>query len=451
MADTKVLANKDAEQSVLGSVFFDESTIKLLVDKIQVKDFYYLRHQLIYQTMIDLLASATPIDSTTVIASLQDKGQLNDCGGAQYIIELTDAVPTISNIETYIEIVKDKSIQRNVVQVCNDIIQSSNGDIPDTKSFLDEAEKKIFNATSERITRDMKSVGLMLEEAKDKIQERAQLGSTILGLDTGFSDINRYTLGFQPSELIILAARPSMGKTALALNMAVNVAKQKNHPYVAFFSLEMSLDQLALRMLSTESMIDQNILKLGQINDQRDWQRLNWAVSQLRDINLMFDDSGVSSVQDVRSICRKKKSENKLDFVVIDYLQLLSSSNKTESRVQEVSEISRVLKEMAKELKVPVLALSQLSRKVEEREDKVPNMSDLRESGSIEQDADVIMLIYRDEYYKKAASKEKNIARVIIGKNRNGVIGTAYLMFKPELTAFANLQKGMVIPEDNRD
>lgn len=441
MEGGKILASKEAEQSILGSVFYDESTIRILIDKVRVKDFYYLRHQLIYQAMLDLFNEKNPIDPTTVITKLDDKGELNDCGGSEYIIGLMDSIPSIANLETYVELIKDKAVQRNVVQVCSDILKETNDNIPNSKEFLDSVEKRIFTATSERTTSDLVPVRTMLDSVYSKIQSNAQSESTVIGLDVGYKRINELTLGLQNSELIILAARPSMGKTALALNIACNVASTRKRPYVAFFSLEMGLDQLALRLISQKSNIPQDLLKIGKFNDNSAWSRINYAINELQGYNLYFDDSGVSTVQDLRSVCRKKKNEGKLDFVVIDYLQLLSTADRYESRTQEVSSISRALKEMARELNIPVLALSQLSRTLEQRSDKRPIMSDLRESGSIEQDADIVMFIYRDFYYNKQ-TENPNLAEVNIVKNRNGMIGRAELIFKDSCTNFLDMDEG---------
>ena len=441
MPDQKVLANRDAEQSILGSVFYDESTIRLLFDKLKPADFYYLRHQTIYSTMLDLFRRNIPIDTTTVISSLEDNGKLNECGGAEYVFGLMDAVPSVSNIETYINIVKDKSVQRNVAQLCNDILKELNDDIPDSKLFLDDVEKRVFEATRERSVSEFVEIADLLNEVTQKIQINAQREGEVIGFDTGYKELNKLTLGFQGSQLIILAARPSMGKTALGLNLACNIASLKSRPYVAFFSLEMGLDQLALRLISQKSNINQNELKTGKFKDPTAWNRINYAISELQNYHLMFDDTGTSSVQDLRSLCRKKKSEGKLDFIVIDYLQLLKSSSHYESRVQEVSEISRTLKQIAKELDVPVLALSQLSRQVDARPDKHPVMSDLRESGSIEQDADIVMFIYRDEYYKKDQSEKPNIADIEVAKNRSGMIGRLELIFKAECTNFIDMEQ----------
>ena len=435
MPESKILASSEAEQSILGSVFYDESTIKLLNDKLLIKDFYYLRHQLIFDAMLELYREGTPIDSTTVINLLDDKGKLNDCGGSQYIIDLTDSVPSTSNLMAYIDIVKDKSVQRTVVQVCNDIIKESNDDIPNSKEFLDNVEKRIFQATSERTVKDMVPIAKILEETRNKVVENSRKSGTITGLETHYTKLDEATLGLQPSELIILAARPSVGKTTLALNIATNIAKLSSHPYVAFFSLEMSLDQLGIRLLASEAMVNQTDLKLGKFRDSQAWEKINWAINSLEGVNLMFDDSGSTTVQDVRSICRKKKSEDKLDFVVVDYLQLLSTSQHYESRTQQVGEISRVLKEMSRELKVPVLALSQLSRNTGDNGE--PSLVDLRESGSIEQDADVVIFLYR-HVDKTTNEVSKNIVNCTIKKNRNGVLKDFQLVFDGGNSAFRN-------------
>ncbi len=436
MPESKILASSEAEQSILGSVFYDESTIKLLNDKLLTKDFYYLRHQLIFEAMLELFRNGSPIDSTTVINLLDDKGKLNDCGGSQYIIDLTDSVPSTTNLMAYIDIVKDKSVQRTVVQVCNDIIKESNEDISNTKEFLDSVEKKIFQATSERTVKDMVPIAKILEDTRNKVIENSRKSGTITGLETGFEGIDRATLGLQPAELIILAARPSVGKTTLALNIATNIAKLKSRPYVAFFSLEMSLDQLGIRLLASQAMVNQTELKLGKFKDNSSWEKINWAINSLDGINLMFDDSGSTTVQDVRSICRKKKSEDKLDFVVVDYLQLLSTAQHYESRTQQVGEISRVLKEMSRELRVPVMALSQLSRNTGDNGE--PSLVDLRESGSIEQDADVVVFLYR-EVDKDTNAVVKNVVNCTIKKNRNGVLSDFQLAFDGAKSAFNNI------------
>ncbi len=435
MEDQRVLANKDAEQSVLGSIFYDEAQIKVLADKLKKSDFFYLRHQNIFEAMVELFKMNMPIDSTTVISYLEDKGTLLDCGGSEYILGLMDAVPSVSNVDSYIAIVKDKSSQRKLVQTCNDIIKQTNEDISDHTAFLDDVEKKIFNITHDRESKEMVSISTVLTDVYQKIQRNATMDDDVIGYSTGFKQLNKMTLGFQGTQLLILAARPAMGKTAFALNLAYNVANNKDKPYVAFFSLEMGLDQLVLRLISQIANINQTELKTGKFQDDEAWNRINYAVNKLQNVNIMFDDSGVTTIQDLRSLCRKKKSEGKLDFVVIDYLQLLTTKSKNDSRTQDVSEISRMLKEMAKELDIPVLALAQLSRTVEQRPDKKPIMSDLRESGSIEQDADLVLSIYRDEYYNKS-SERKGLADILILKNRSGMTGEFELVFKGECTNF---------------
>ena len=439
MPEMKVLASKDAEQSVLGSVFYDESQIKLLNDKLITDDFYYERHRHIFNAMIDLHKSQTPIDSTTVISLLEDRGQLVECGGAEYIIELTDSVPSVTNLIHYIDIVKDKAAERAVINACNDIIKRSNEGIENTKTFLDESEKAIFNATSLRTTKDMVSIGRILEATREKIIENQKKAGRIIGLATGYDGIDRATLGFQGSQLIILAARPSVGKSALALNIATNVCKLSNKPYVAFFSLEMGLEEEGLRLLASTSGVDSNDLKTGKLSNTDDWEKVNWAIKNLQDLNLLFDDSGSTTVQDVRSICRKKKAEGKLDMVIIDYLQLLSTAEKFESRTQQIGEITRVLKELARELKIPVIALSQLSRSGEEGE---PKLSDLRESGSIEQDADIVMFLYRpkeDVMPDQKDDKSKRIINCSIAKNRSGMLAKFELLFHGPTTTFHNI------------
>ena len=309
----------------------------------------------------------------------------------------------------------------------------------DVTNFIDDMEKKIFLTTRERRTGDLKPVIEVANEVVKNIEKTSQLKGDITGLDTGYTMLNRYTLGLQPSELVILAARPSMGKTALALNIALNVARNEDKPYVAFFSLEMGVEQLVMRLLSSISAINNNELKLGRLAGG-DWKKLDYAVNSLSKINLLLDDSGTVNVADLRSKCRKMKSDGKLDLVIVDYLQLLSGSkNRGDNRVQEVSEISRTLKEIARELKIPVLALSQLSRTVETRPDKRPIMADLRESGSIEQDADIVLFLYRDDYYTKEKSTNPNTATVIIAKNRSGTTGDFNLLFHKETTTFTNL------------
>jgi replicative DNA helicase len=435
--EQKIPQNIEAEQAVLGSVFFDQASIKTILDKLQSKDFYSPNHQVLYEAMKSLYLENIFIDYTTLSDRLENKNLLAKAGGIEYIAGLVDAVPSSANLINYINIVKDKSITRHIQDTCREIIENSYT-IESTPEFIDDVEKKVIGITKERRTSDFKNVGEIANLLVDKIAEQAQIGGSVTGLDTRYYEFNRYTLGLQKSDLVIIAARPSVGKTALALNIALNVAKGKNRPHIAFFSLEMGVDQLVMRLLSCEAQVDNFKLRQGRLSAQ-EWEKIHFAVSGLTGLNLYFDDSGTVRVNDLRSKCRKLKQEEKLDLVVVDYLQLLSGTmtNQT-NRVQEVSEISRVLKEVARELKVPVVALSQLSRNVETRKEKKPVMADLRESGSIEQDADIVMFLYREEGDEQETTR-KNHVQVNIAKNRSGTIGDFELLFNKNMSTFSNL------------
>jgi len=435
--EQKIPQNIEAEQAVLGSVFFDQASIKTILDKLQNKDFYSPNHQVIYEAMKSLYLENIYIDYTTLSDRLENKNLLAKAGGIEYIAGLIDAVPSTANLINYINIVKDKSITRHIQDTCREIIENSYT-IESTPEFIDDVEKKVIGITKERRTSDFKGVGEIANLLVDKIAEQAQIGGSVTGLDTRYYEFNRYTLGLQKSDLVIIAARPSVGKTALALNLALNVAKAKNRPHIAFFSLEMGVDQLVMRLLSCEAQVDNFKLRQGRLSAQ-EWEKIHFAVSGLAGLNLYFDDSGTVRVNDLRSKCRKLKQEEKLDLVVVDYLQLLSGTmNNQTNRVQEVSEISRVLKEVARELKVPVVALSQLSRNVETRKEKKPVMADLRESGSIEQDADIVMFLYREEGDEQETTR-KNHVQVNIAKNRSGTIGDFELLFNKNMSTFSNL------------
>jgi len=436
--EQKIPQNIEAEQAVLGSVFFEQSALKTIVDKLQDQDFYSPVHQVIYQTMKDLFKDNIMIDYTTLKDRLENKNLLAKAGGIDYIIGLVEAVPSTSNLLNYINIVKDKSLLRKIQDACREIVEKSYS-VENAPEFIDDVEKTVINITKEKRTTDFKVVGEVASILMGKIAEQSQIKSTVTGLDTRYHEFNRYTLGLQKSELLIIAARPSMGKTAFALNLALNVAKSETHPHVAFFSLEMGVDQLVMRLLACQAQVDNFKLRQGNLTNQ-EWEKLQFAVGSLADLNLYFDDSGTVKVTDLRSKCRKLRAEDKLDLVVVDYLQLLSGSiQNLGNRVQEVSEISRVLKEVARELKVPVIALSQLSRNVENRPDKHPVMADLRESGSIEQDADIVMFLYRDDYYTKEESTRKNVVDISIAKNRSGTIGDFQLLFNRGMSTFSNM------------
>ncbi|QMS85393.1 replicative DNA helicase [Candidatus Xianfuyuplasma coldseepsis] len=432
--------NVEAEQSVLGSVFVDQGAMKTLVDKLESDDFYTYRHKVIFTAMVELFQETIDIDYTTLANKLETKGLLNDAGGIDYILGLINTVPSIVNLPNYINIVRDKSITRRIMDACRKIIEDgyTNDDAID---FVDNSEKTIFDIAKERRTTDFVKIGEVAEQVIEKTESAKNNQGRLTGLDTGFNQLNDYTLGLQPSELVIIAARPSMGKSAFALNLATNVAKMPQHPYVAFFSLEMGSDQLVSRMLSAESRVHSMNIRTGDLTPSQ-WQQISLAREQLSSLNVLFDDSGTVKVTDLRQKCRKLAQERKLDLVIVDYLQLLSGTRQ-ENRVQEVSEISRTLKEMARELKIPVVALSQLSRAVERREEKIPMMADLRDSGSIEQDADIVIFMYRDDYYKKQDSKRPDTVDLIIAKNRQGATTTEniVLSFNKQCSYFGNLTR----------
>lgn len=434
--EQKIPQSINAEQAVLGSVFFDQGSLKTILDKLQDHDFYLPNHQAIYQAMKSLFQENIFIDFTTLSDRLENMNMLAKAGGIEYISGIIDAVPSTANLLNYINIVKDKSVLRQIQDTCRGIIEKSYS-VENAPEFIDDVERDIFSITKEKRTSDFKGVGEIAKLLVDKIAEQAQIGGEVTGLDTKYYQLNKFTLGLQPSDLIIIAARPSMGKTAFALNVALNVAKNPTRPHVAFFSLEMGVDQLVMRLLSCQSQVDNFRIRQGNLNSQ-EWEKIHYAVDALSELNLHFDDSGTVKVTDMRSKCRKLKQEGKLDLIVIDYLQLLSGSvHNQANRVQEVSEISRVLKETARELKVPVIALSQLSRNVENRKEKEPIMADLRESGSIEQDADIIMFLYREDYYD-AETARKNLVDIILAKNRSGTIGKFELLFNRNMSTFSN-------------
>lgn len=437
--------NREAEQAVLGSVFVEQTAMKSIVDKLDTDDFHVYRHKVIYNAMVDLYKTYVEIDYTTLTNMLETRELLAEAGGIDYILGLINAVPSIANLTNYINIVKDKSITRRIMDACRQIVENGYT-ADDALSFVDDSEKKIFDIAKERRTSDFIQIGKVTEEVIQKAESAKENQGSLTGLDTHFTMLNKFTLGLQPTELIILAARPSMGKSAFALNIARNVAKNEGKPTVAFYSLEMGSDQLVSRMLSSESRIHSTKIRTGNLTNL-EWQQLNLAQESLSKLNIVFDDSGTVKVTDLRQKCRKLQQDKGLDLVIIDYLQLLSGSNPGAGRVNEVSEISRTLKEMARELKIPVIALSQLSRQVERRDDKKPLMADLRESGSIEQDADIILFLYRDDYYNKDTANANQVD-LMIAKNRQGATTTdpIRLSFNKECSYFENM---VVTHEDN--
>jgi len=433
----KLPSHRNAEQSVLGSIFLNHKKIVNVVDELETNDFFDLQHRYIYEAMIQVYSEDKIVDYTSVSAMLEQGNNLGKAGGMDYLLDLAELTPTDSHLDYYIDLVKDASLKRSVIDISGQILEIGYNEDIDAISYVTKAEELIFAVSQKRKTSEFITLEAVVKEVKEKIEQNKNK-SGITGLKTGFSEFDKITSGLQPEELIILAARPSMGKSAFALNLALNVA-QKNKDskaYVAIFSLEMSNDQLASRMLSAEANIDGNRLRSGYL-DSNDWINLEAGKRSLEKLNIVFDDSAAVTVSDIRAKCRKLSQEGRLDFIIIDYLQLIKGDSKSGNRQEEVSRISRGLKQMARELAVPVLALSQLSRAVEQREDKRPILSDLRESGSIEQDADIVMFLYREDYYIRDEEKKTGDVTINIAKNRQGQSGKdLHFKFDPSYSRF---------------
>ncbi|GGI95177.1 replicative DNA helicase [Alicyclobacillus cellulosilyticus] len=430
----------DAEQAVLGAMLISADAVAVAVEWLEPEDFYVQAHQVIFAAMRELYEAGQPIDVVTTTAQLQAKeGLLEQAGGLEYIANLAEAIPTALHIEQYVQIVRDKSLLRNIIRVATEIAQEGYRGELSGEELLAEAEQRILHLSETRRTRDFSHIADVLGVTFDRIAQLYESDGHITGLPTGYAELDRMTSGLQKSDLIIVAARPSVGKTAFALNLAQNVAVRAGVP-VAIFSLEMSKDQLAQRMLSAEAYIDGHKLRTGAL-DEEDWPKLSMGVSTLSNAPIYIDDTPGISVPEMRSKLRRLKAQVGLGFVVIDYLQLIHGRrSRHENRQQEISEISRMLKQLARELDVPVLALAQLSRSVEQRQDKRPMLSDIRESGSIEQDADVVAFLYRDDYYDPD-SERKNVVEVIIAKQRNGPTGKVELVFLKNYNKFVNLER----------
>ncbi len=430
----------NAEEAVLSCMLFDIDGLREGSEKLMPEDFYKPTNRIIFETMKSLYASSTHVDVITLTNKLTNQNLLEQIGGLEYIAVLSNVVPTSSNINAYIDIVKDASIRRNLIKITGDIQELSYASDENVEYIIEKTEKSIFNLLQSRNSDDFSHISDVLVSAIDKIEMLSKNRGGVTGLSTGFTDIDNQTAGFQKADLILIAARPSMGKTAFALNIAQNMAVKKGLK-VAIFSLEMSKEQLINRMICSEGLIKAQNLRTGNLSDQDDeWSKLAESMEALSEANVYIDDTPGISATELRSKCRKLKIEKGLDAIFIDYLQLMVSGGRSESRQQEVSEISRTLKAVAREIGVPVVALSQLSRGVEQRQDKRPMLSDLRESGAIEQDADVVAFLYRDEYYNDD-SEEKNIAEVIIAKQRNGPTGTVKLRWFGEYTKFTDLER----------
>ncbi len=431
--------NIEAEQAVLGAVFLDPSALTLASEILIPEDFYRAAHQKIFHAMLKVADKGEPVDLVTVTAELADAKMLEEVGGVSYLSELADAVPTAANVEYYARIVEEKSILRRLIRTATSIAQDSYTREDEVDVLLNEAEKKIMEVSQRKHSGTFQNIKDVLVQTYDNIEMLHNRKGEITGIPTGFTELDRMTAGFQRSDLIIVAARPSVGKTAFALNIAQNVATKTNEN-VAIFSLEMSAQQLVMRMLCAEGNINAQNLRTGKLTAE-DWGKLTMAMGSLSNAGIYIDDTPSIRVSEIRAKCRRLKQESGLGMVLIDYLQLIQGSGRNrENRQQEVSEISRALKALARELEVPVIALSQLSRSVEQRQDKRPMMSDIRESGSIEQDADIVAFLYRDDYYDKD-SENKNIIEIIIAKQRNGPVGTVQLAFIKEYNKFVNLER----------
>lgn len=430
--------NHEAEQSVIGAIFLEPQALITASEIVMADDFYHIAHQKIFQTMLTLSDKGKAIDVVTVTEELSAKKELEDVGGLSYLTELASAVPTAANIAHYAKIVEEKALLRRLIRVATKIAEDGYTREDEVEILLAEAEKKMLEVANRKNAGDFKHVKDVLVQTFDNIEQLQSREGDVTGIPTGFRDLDKMTAGFQRNDLIIVAARPSVGKTAFALNVAQSVAV-KARENVAIFSLEMGADQLVMRMLCAEGNIDAQRLRTGALEPE-DWRKLTMAMGSLSNSGIYIDDSPGVRMTDIRAKCRRLAKENGLGMILIDYLQLILGSGKPgENRQQEVSEISRSLKGLARELQVPVIALSQLSRGVEQRQDKRPMMSDLRESGSIEQDADIVAFLYRDDYYDKE-TESKDIIEIIIAKQRNGPTGTVSLAFRKEYNKFLNLE-----------
>ena len=443
MAERNIPQSKEAEKAVLGSAFLSKTALQKICDELSPEHFYSEANAKIFETLQELNDEDKPIDITIVTNKLSEKKILSQVGNVEYLSEIIDSVPSASNVEYYINIVKEKMIGRKIIETATDIANDAYASEDSIYDVLENAEMKMLRIGNMRKTSEFQRIQDVAYRAQENLEQLAEQGSEITGLATGFSEFDKLTAGLQPSQFIIIAARPAMGKTAFALNLATYAATHSNKS-VAIFNLEMSAEQLANRILQSLGQIDGGKMRTGRL-EHNDWKRLNEAISQLSDTNLFLDDTPGITIGEIRSKCRRLANSDKgLGLVVIDYLQLITGPSKSAgNRQQEVSDISRNLKTMALELGIPVIALAQLSRAVEQREDKRPIMSDLRESGSIEQDADIVSFLYRDDYYNKEARRDDNasISEFIIGKNRSGPTTTIELLFKKDTSTFVNFQR----------
>ncbi len=430
----------EAEQSVIGAMLMDKDAILTASEMISGQDFYQSAYGVIFDSIVELFNEGKPVDTVTLQDRLKEKDVPPEVASLEYVRDLMISVPTSANVKYYAQIVADESLMRRLIKLNDQITNECYAGKEPVPQILEETEKGVFDLLQRRTGDDYTPIKDIVLQALDRIEQASKLKESVTGVPTGFTDLDRQLTGLQPSDLILIAARPSMGKTALALNIAQYVAFKKNMG-VAIFSLEMSKEQLVNRLFALESKVDAQSIRTGALKDE-DWEKLIEGAGTIGQSNLIIDDTSNISVSELRSKCRKYKLEHNIQLIIVDYLQLMSGSvgMRPESRQQEISEISRSLKALARELDVPVVVLSQLNRAPEARQDKRPMLSDLRESGAIEQDADVVMFIYRDEYYNHD-TEFKNQAEVIIAKQRNGPVGTVRLAWLPEYTKFANLSR----------
>jgi replicative DNA helicase len=431
--------NVDAEQSALGACLIEKEALSRVAEILpEPADFYKSAHQLIYTAMLRLYERGEPVDLITLTNELRNQNKLDDAGGATYLTHLIDSVPTAANAEYYSTIIKEKAILRNLIAAGTSIVQMGYREDEAAEAIVDRAEQEIFSIAQKRMIYDFVPLKKVITVAFEKIEELYARKAHVTGMSTGYRELDNYTAGFQRSNLIIFAARPGMGKTAICMNMAQYLATREKKP-VAIFSLEMSKEELAQRLLCSEARIDAMRLRTGFL-EESDWPRLTRAMNILCDAPIYIDDTPGLSVMEMRSKARRLKSKSGIELLIIDYIQLIKGSTRTENRNQEISEISRALKGLSKELNIPIIAISQLSREVEKRQDKRPMLSDLRESGAIEQEADMVIFIYRDDYYNPHSEK-KNKAEVIIAKQRSGPLATVDLIFLKQFTTFVSEEK----------
>ena len=426
----------EAEQSVIGSMIIDKNSIAKVMESLEEEDFYRDGHKAIYKAILEMFRNDMAVDLVTLLEYLKSTNMLERAGGVTHITELSASVPTTANLSAYIKIVSDKSTLRKLIKASTTIIEESYNKQDKVESVVDIAEKKIFNIAENRTSKDFEPLSDVLERGFLQIEKLFNNKGEITGVGSGFTDLDSMNSGFQSGDMILIAARPSMGKTTFALNIAEHAALRE-HKSVVIFSLEMSKEQLAYKLLCSEANVDMLKLRTGALEDS-DWENIARATGPLSKAKVYIDDTAGVTVMEMRSKCRRLKLEYGIDLIVIDYLQLMSGGSGTDNRQQEVSEISRSIKALAKEMECPVIALSQLSRAPEQRADHRPMLSDLRESGSIEQDADLVMFLYRDEYYNKE-TEDKNIGECIIAKQRNGPVGTVKMAWLGQYSKFGNL------------